>query len=88
MDLMFLCKNVNCYELKQVMRQNDLEFISILDKFSTTLQTSKDIEFLNKICFKIPPIDNTLPYLFYTNVKTIQHNKNIFEKKMVKHSHF
>jgi hypothetical protein len=25
-------------------------------------------------------IDNTQPHLFYTNVKTIQHNKYIFEK--------
>ncbi len=32
----FLCKNVKCYELKQVMRQNDLEFINILEKVSTT----------------------------------------------------
>jgi hypothetical protein len=78
---MFLCKNVKCYELKQVMWENDLEFISILDKFSTTPQTTKDIEFFDKICLKIPPIDNTLPYLIYTNAKTIQHNKNIFEKK-------
>jgi len=25
-------------------------------------------------------MDNILPHLFYTNAKTIQHNKNIFEK--------
>ncbi len=34
-------ENVKCYELKQVMWQNDLEFINILNKFRTTLQTSE-----------------------------------------------
>jgi hypothetical protein len=77
-----LCKNVKCDELKQVVWQNDFEFISILEKVSTTPQNSKDMEFFNKISLKTPPIDNTLPYLFYTNAKTIQHNKNIFEKKL------
>jgi hypothetical protein len=77
----FWCENVKFYELKQVMWQNDFEFINILNKFQTTLQNFKYIEFFNNICFKTPPIDNILPYLFYTNAKTIQHNKNIFEKK-------
>ncbi len=45
------------------------------------MQTFKDIEFIKNICFKTLPIDNILPYLFYTNAKTIQHNKNICEKK-------
>jgi hypothetical protein len=34
---------------------------------------------MNQNCFQIPPIDNTLPYLFYTNVKTTMHNKKTFQ---------
>jgi hypothetical protein len=83
----FWCKNVKFYELKQVMWQSNFELINILNKFWTTLKTFKDIEFIKNICFKTPPIDNILPYLFYTNAKTIQHNKNIFEKKMIKYLH-
>jgi hypothetical protein len=60
------------------MRQNDINFINILNRFRTTLQTFEDINFINKICFKAPPMDNTLPYLFYTNAKTTTHNNNIF----------
>ncbi len=33
----FWCKNVKFYELKQVMWQNDFEFINILNNFQTTL---------------------------------------------------
>jgi hypothetical protein len=49
------------------MRQNDINFINILNRFLTTSQTFEDIDFVNKICFKTPAMDNTLPYLFYTN---------------------
>jgi len=38
-------------------------------------QTIKDINFIHKICYKQPSIDNTLPHLFYINAYTIQHNK-------------
>lgn len=38
------------------------------------------MDFINKNCLKTPPTDNILPYLFYTNVKTIECNKCIFEK--------
>jgi hypothetical protein len=27
-------------------------------------------------------MDNTLPYLFYTNVKTTMHNKNVFQNTL------
>jgi hypothetical protein len=30
---------------------------------------------MNNIYVKPPPKDNTIPYLFYTNAKTIAHNK-------------
>jgi hypothetical protein len=60
------------------MRQNDVNFINILNRFWITSQTFEDIDFINKICFKAPPLDNTLPYLFYTNAKTTTHNNNVF----------
>jgi hypothetical protein len=31
---------------------------------------------------KPPPIDNTLPHLFYTNLKTTSHNKIVYEKTL------
>jgi hypothetical protein len=70
---------MKCYELKQVMRQNDLKFI-ILNRFQISSHTFEDIDFTNKICLKTPPIDNVLPHLFYTNAKRIdEHNKIIFQ---------
>jgi hypothetical protein len=27
-------------------------------------------------------MDNTLPHLFYTNIKTTMHNKNVFQNKL------
>jgi hypothetical protein len=70
-------ENIKCYELKQVMRQNDINFINILNRFRTTTQTFENINFINKNCFKTQPMDNTLPYLFYTNEKTTTHNNNV-----------
>jgi hypothetical protein len=46
------------------MRQNDVHFINILSKFQTTSQTNDDIDFMNNLCLKLPPIDNTLSHLF------------------------
>jgi hypothetical protein len=57
-------ENTKCYE-----------FINILNRFWTLSQTTKDINFINKNCYRIPPINNTLPHLFYINAKIIQHNK-------------
>jgi hypothetical protein len=48
----FLHENVKCYELKQVMQQNDFESINILNIFQTTSQAYEDINFINKICCK------------------------------------
>jgi len=66
---------VKCYELNQVMQPKNEIFINILNKFRTTSQTFEDIKIINNIYVKPPPKDNTLPYLFYTNAKTIAHNK-------------
>jgi hypothetical protein len=60
------------------MKQNDINFINILNRFRTTSQTFENINFINKICFKSPPMNNILPYLYYTNAKTITHNNNVF----------
>jgi hypothetical protein len=46
--------------------------------FWKTSQTFEYIDFINKFCFKTPPLDNTLPYLFYTNAKTTTHKNNVF----------
>jgi hypothetical protein len=68
--------------LKQIMQQNDINFINILNQFWIALETHDDINFINQICLKMPPIDTTLPYLFYTNAKTIEHNKNTFQNTL------
>jgi hypothetical protein len=74
---------MKCYELKQVVCQNDLEFINILNRFQISSHTFEDIDFINKICLKAPLIDNVLPHLFYTNAKTIdEHNKIIFQNTL------
>jgi len=46
------------------------------------LQTNDDIDFMNNLCLKFPPIDNTLSHLFYTNIKTIAHNKIVYDKTL------
>jgi hypothetical protein len=62
------------------MKQNDVHFISILNRFRTTSQTNEDIHFMNDFCLRPPPLDNTLPNLFYTNLKTHAHNKIVYDK--------
>jgi hypothetical protein len=59
-------------------RQDDINFINILNRFQTTSQTIKEIKFMKNYFLKTSLMDNTLPYLFYINVKTIMHNKNVF----------
>jgi hypothetical protein len=46
----FWYEHVTCYELKQVMQQNDRKFVDISKKFSITSQNFKDINFINKSC--------------------------------------
>ncbi len=62
------------------MRQNDVHFINILNKFRTASQTNDDIHFMNNLCLTPPPMDNTSPQLFYTNLKTRAHNKIVYDK--------
>jgi hypothetical protein len=63
------------------MKQND-HFINILNRFYTASQTNDDIDFMNKFCLKPPPMDNILPNLFYTNLKTTTHNKIVHDKTL------
>jgi len=64
------------------MCQNDLQFINILNRFWITSHTFEDMSFINHICLKTLPIDNILPHLFYTNAKTIEHNKMILKNTL------
>jgi hypothetical protein len=79
---MFLHENVKCYELHKIMRQNYVHFINILNRFQIASQTNENIHFMNNFCLTPPPMDNTLPQLFYTNLKTNAHNKHIYDKTL------
>jgi hypothetical protein len=37
---------------------------------------------MNNECWKTLLMDNILPYLCYTNVKTTMHNKNVFQNTL------
>ncbi len=63
------------------MKQND-HFINILNRFQTGSQTNDDIHFMNNFCLRPSPIDNTLPHLFYTNLKTTTHNKIVYNRTL------
>ena len=69
--------NVKCFELKQVMRQENKDFVSILNIISTCSQTKVDILYLNNHCYKSPPIDPMFPYLFYLNKDVQEHNRKM-----------
>jgi hypothetical protein len=66
------------------MKQNDVHFINILNRLQTVSQTNEDINFMNNLCLRPPPMDNTLSHLFYTNLKTIAHNKIVYDKTLGK----
>jgi hypothetical protein len=53
-------------------------FIQILNKFHTTIENTKDIQFINSICNWQPPNNFTIPYLFYANKLVQKHNENVF----------
>ncbi len=64
------------------MRQDDINFINILNRFRTIPQTIEDIKCMNNNYLRTPSMDNTLLYLFYTNVKITMHNKNVFRNTL------
>lgn len=73
----FLKDMVTCYQLQTTMRQKNVLFISILNKMQTNSQTNYEIEYVNKKCFRQPPIDPTFPYLFHTNKLVNLHNQRM-----------
>jgi hypothetical protein len=48
----------------------------MLNRFRIASQTNEDIKYMNNNCLRTPPMNNTLPYLFYINVETTMHIKN------------
>jgi hypothetical protein len=39
----FWHENFKCYELHKIMKQNDVHFVNILNRFQTTSQTNENI---------------------------------------------
>jgi hypothetical protein len=78
----FWVQRVECLELIQVMRQQDVQFIGILNRFRTAIQTEHDIQCINRLCYRSPPSDMTFPHLFYTNVLADAHNKHVFDNTL------
>ncbi|XP_059067636.1 uncharacterized protein LOC131858419 [Cryptomeria japonica] len=76
----FWIDNVKCYPLTKTMRQKDETFISILNKIRVAAQTSYDIDYLNQHCLKEPPVDPTLPNLFYKKADVDKHNNKMLTK--------
>jgi hypothetical protein len=66
------------------MCQNDLQFIGILNRFRTTMQTEYDIAYINRLCYGSLPTDTTFLHLFYTNIETNEHNKYAFDNTLDK----
>ena len=66
--------HIKCHELNTVMRQNDLVFINILNRFRKATHTIDDIKIINDLCVKSLPIDSQILYLFYTNKDMMAHN--------------
>jgi type IV secretory pathway VirB6-like protein len=64
----FLRTHVKCYELQQVLWQNNHKFINVLNKFQTSIHDIENINFMNKFCLEKPWLDKILPHLFNTNV--------------------
>jgi hypothetical protein len=63
----FWKEKIKCYELKQVMRQSDEQFINILNQNLIATQFQLDVYTINNQCFHKLPNDQNFPYLFYMN---------------------
>ncbi len=94
----FWHENVKCYELHKIMKQNDVHFINILNRFQTTSQTNEKIHFMNNFYLRPPsthyhiyftqtlkPIPITNLYITKHLVKYLNFLQNIF---ILKHVHF
>jgi hypothetical protein len=71
-------EKIICYELKQVMRQSDEQFLNILNQFGTTTQLQLDVNTINDQFFLTPPNGPKFAYLFYTNEAKQKHNESTF----------
>jgi hypothetical protein len=46
----FWLNKIKCYDLNQVMRQSNQQFIDILNRFRTATQTQNDIDIVKSQC--------------------------------------
>ncbi len=74
--------------LHKIMKQNDVHFINILNRFQITSDKNENIHFTNDFCLTSPPMDNTLPQLFYTTFKPMPIINMYITKHLVKHLSF
>jgi len=69
------------YELKQIMRQNNVDFAELLNRIRIGSHTQRDIDVLMTRVWKHPdppPCSPCNPHLFITNEKVENHNLNVF----------
>jgi hypothetical protein len=60
------------------MRQNDEQFMNILNQILIVTQFQLDVYTINNQCFHKLPNDWKFPYLFYTNEAKQKHNGSTF----------
>jgi hypothetical protein len=90
----FWHENFKCYELHKIMKQNDVHFVNILNRFQTTSQTNENIHLYLRppsthyhIYFTqtLKPIPITKLHITKHLVKYLNFLQNIF---ILKHVHF
>jgi hypothetical protein len=52
LTISFWHENVKFYELRKIIRQNDVHFINIVNMFRIASQTNENIHFMNNFLFK------------------------------------
>jgi hypothetical protein len=62
-EINFWLDHICCFELLQVTRQSDDQFIEVLNRFQTATQNPLDITFLNSICLCQPPNEPDFLYI-------------------------
>ena len=70
----FWKQNIKCYQLKTAMHQKDTHFVTVLNRIRLNEQSKEDIDYINKNCFRPPPLDPQFPYVFYRNKDVQSHN--------------
>lgn len=73
----FWKENVKIYELNQVLRQDNKEFVSILNIIKTCSHIDGHLAFLNNHCYRSIPNYPIFPYLFYLNKNAHEHNERM-----------